>query len=108
MRRNAIRRSNRVLLTSGTYYLPIFAFHVASHARYKEFRSGQGSIGNVINGSMAMMATHTPTAAKTMSGEMVHFRATMLARCGRDFVFINRHKRRAVPHRVASQGNDSL
>ena len=32
MRRDAIRRSNRVLL-------PIFAFHVASHARYKEIRS---------------------------------------------------------------------
>ena len=26
-------------------------------------------------------------------------------RCGRDFVFINRRKRRAVPHHVASQGN---
>ena len=44
--------------------------------------SGQGSIDNVVNGSMAVMAAHTPTAAKSMSGEMVHFRATMLASVG--------------------------
>ena len=37
---------------------------------------------NVINGSMAVMAAHTPTAAKAMSGEMVHFRATILASVG--------------------------
>ena len=30
------------------------------------------------------------------------------ARCGRDFVFINRRKHRAVPHPVASQGNYCL
>ena len=37
---------------------------------------------NVVSGSMAVMATHTPTATKAMSGEMVHFQATMLASVG--------------------------
>ena len=37
---------------------------------------------NVVNGSMAVMVAHTPTAAKAMSGEMVHFRAIMLASVG--------------------------
>ena len=31
---------------------------------------------------MAMMVAHTPTAAKAMSDEMVHFQATMLASVG--------------------------
>ena len=37
---------------------------------------------NVVNGSMAVMAAYTPMAAKVMSGEMLHFRATMLASVG--------------------------